>query len=763
MASSVPTAAARDLGGLQGMMKRNQDAGGHLRSSPFMQANTSSSSLEGMERPVRSFTSFIKAVPPHPQAAQKPLPPTPSSILELSGAAKKKGTPLPPTSAPLPPTLERTTSVGSWKAPADWYDSIPAPLVPAIRTLSPLLPEPSPFIGDMDDYSWMGHSPPATTTLLPIYERSSGNTHLESSRSPPSSPSSAPPTTVAKHDETRPSIKHDSGSHSPSVVNKILSNSDMPHSTSSPVNSIHTSITSNASTKEKESASQGIRPPHPCSTSLEHSLFDPNRIPTMDRIRPDHQYLRNKRLRALNKGSPLTDDSWEDAEMDDKTRQLSFSQDYHELLAEQYQEMNVQADEVLSSGGAHHVYEAQFDDPRLTKHRPKPPPKDKNHDLVPRPLSWQKTSSMSTPTIPSRNPSRILSRNQSSDMVSGNLSGTRHHKMHNRITSWVPRRLSVGPRQHSLEPAADETPTKNPAPSKHKSKKTLETKLEKALKEDLRFSKFFPPVKPLKLSRKRKSKSATRTQPPPSKTPPASKPTTPHLNPTIPSPLLRLPGGLAVIRHSPSPNVELGSIQVASPTPSQPTSDHSPISSPNPDARFSWQSSNLASESPVAPGIAVRRTFRTSRTSSYSQRSSASSSPSHPLAQEIMYPPRTPPPPPLPPAVTSPPSNPPAWNLLKSHNANEDHHHHFGSGFVEKALQVRRNHSKSVRQDRLKRSIRVLGPTDPGVVGSYVRDGRRESVVESGDAGMNVGPSMESAVGTGGQGRLPGYMVGGSV
>jgi hypothetical protein len=80
----------------------------------------------------------------------------------------------------------------------------------------------------------------------------------------------------------------------------------------------------------------------------------------------------------------------------------------------------------------------------------------------------------------------------------------------------------------------------------------------------------------------------------------------------------------------------------------------------------------------------------------------------------------------------------------KSGKDNEEDHRKLG--LIEKAKEARRRHNMLVRQEKLKKSIRVLGPTDPGVVAGYVkRDG---------------GKSHDSDVG---ERRLPGYMVSGPI
>ena len=73
----------------------------------------------------------------------------------------------------------------------------------------------------------------------------------------------------------------------------------------------------------------------------------------------------------------------------------------------------------------------------------------------------------------------------------------------------------------------------------------------------------------------------------------------------------------------------------------------------------------------------------------------------------------------------------------------------FGGSIPNKARDMRdawTRHQRDVKHDKLKQSIRVLGPTDPTVAAGYVkREGRRCS--DERDA----------------SGRMPGYMVTGPV
>jgi hypothetical protein len=65
--------------------------------------------------------------------------------------------------------------------------------------------------------------------------------------------------------------------------------------------------------------------------------------------------------------------------------------------------------------------------------------------------------------------------------------------------------------------------------------------------------------------------------------------------------------------------------------------------------------------------------------------------------------------------------------------------------------EARRRHEDEARHDKLKKSIRVLGPTDPHVVEGYVKREGRQSVAGNGGAAPVEPP------------RVPGYMTGGFI
>ncbi|OCK93540.1 uncharacterized protein K441DRAFT_139536 [Cenococcum geophilum 1.58] len=127
---------------------------------PFKHSNISSSSLEGMEKPVRSFKSFMRSVPANPTES-KPLPPVPAKEISSRPASRKCSSSI------------YSRAINAWEAPASWRSSSnePSPQSKTIylqptafssgdsqspdvnhslppvsepRTYSPILPDPPP-------------------------------------------------------------------------------------------------------------------------------------------------------------------------------------------------------------------------------------------------------------------------------------------------------------------------------------------------------------------------------------------------------------------------------------------------------------------------------------------------------------------------------------------------------------------------------------------------------------------------------------------
>lgn len=263
-----------------------------------------------------------------------------------------------------------------------------------------------------------------------------------------------------------------------------------------------------------------------------------------------------------------------------------------------------------------------------------------------------------------------------------------------------------------------------------KPKQSSSPEPDQALDDALRFSRFFPSSRPLRFGKKHKRNASVKSPPEATSLP-------------QPSPLIRLPGGLAVVRtHSPSPASKSDILSDKSPT-SQHTRNSSQYGSDyshtNSDHRSSCNSHT--STSPATVPVAMRSAYRTSVGSSYSHRSSTT----HPLPQKPPPPAPPPPPPVIPTAPTQAPPLPPK-SVGRVSAEEKSAEHRYTPRFIEKAKESRRRRATEARQDRLKRSIKVLGPTDPGVAqAGYVREGGR---FEQSDSDV--------------EGRVPGYMVGGA-
>jgi hypothetical protein len=602
------------------------------------------------------------------------------------------------------------------------------------REYSPLLPEPSP--DPSDKYMELraaqsGLSPPQQSRLMPIYERS--NHDLGPPRSPPRSPLPIPPKSTLRAEVKEPlsaSNVHDATSYyQPDDLAAGSNTLDIDPRVTSPVQST-TSRTPDSPTNRKAYASLGIGSSREQSTKLDLELNQTSPPQSPDQGRPDRQYLRGKKLRALNKGSPLSDNSWEDPDMDERTRQLSFSQDYHDLLVDQYQELSVRPDEVLRDPPTQPQY--NFSNPtRTSRHT------SGEHELVPPPLTWRKESSAPT----SRSASRTG--NDSATANNGIVEKTdnkRKQRLSGKFPNWVPHRLSVGPKPSSStrqdsrssgKASMDDDGMRNGsvATGGTKSRHLSSPRVDKEITDDLRFSMFFPPSKPIRFGKKGPKGHDT------------SKDAVPALVPSVSAqqmsaPIVRLPGGLAVIKTAPpilkseeASTVEPSSAGEPRPSMSLPGSGsasenaQSPISNPS-ERRFSYNSHQSAPN--ASRGPAVQSQSRISMGSAHSQQSNGST---HPSTQE-----------------TSQSLDSQNFFDMRRRSSGDPDAAWRRPGFLEKAREARRRHNRQLRQQRLKNSIKVLGPTDPGVVvpGYVGRDGRQIGQVEIGE-----------------NGRMPGYLVGG--
>jgi hypothetical protein len=692
-----------------------------------------SSPLKGMERTVPSFKSFVRTAPPYSGFDDdKPLPPIPRS---------DEGPVSAQLSRLIPQLSNDTASDNSWKVPVEWED----PSTPSEKSqtssgftnqiYAPLIPEPSPGVLDMQAESapWpLNLGALQQSRLQPI-----GETTSEIPSAPSPSPlrtlSSYPLSTVSvlSASEHVPKLKQTDTSSAvniPNVKSETLNGEDMR--APSPCLSDYAFRISNLSTKQKAFASLGIEN----SSEQYGARYRSSSCPHSSHFRGAQPAL-------------LVNQIVNETNTNDRVQQLSVSRDYHNVLTGQYQEAQTSPTEELI-----HEYLALEGAklPRATLLKPL----SQDHGLIPPPLSWIKKNSNSYAPFPGSSTSSIRT-----DVKSL----TKPKNKETKPTSWTPlqqlsnwskrRRSSSGLVSRSIGDLAD--PSQNQI-SAHE--------IVPLLKKEIHISHLIPSIKGLRSSKTMKAANNLNSSTP-QRRPSQPKKSTSSSQLKRKSPLLRLPGGLALVRQLPTtPQPPLRkSLDISDPLeiPNYtPVSDFPDFALYSPERRPSSLYSQQ-SQLPVAPGVAVERKPRASVSSLVSPKfnSNTLSPPTSPLAHKIPLL-RTPPPRPSHPPrhPDSPRSKPPF--LVRGHNKyhSEDectdstieedaHKRGIYLGIKDKARDARvawKKHQREVKLEKLKQSITVLGPTDPAVVTRYVkREGR-----------------ISEDRGAGG-GRMPGYMVDG--
>jgi hypothetical protein len=665
-----------------------------------------SSHLQGMERPVRSFRSFIRVTP---QAPDKPLPPAPEKPPLLKNSFSSSITIIP----------SRSTGLSLWEPPSNWEndEDSQARSTPslALRQYSPLLPEPPEDIAAMqaDPHLWQqSNGSFQQTPLDPIHEKSAAGPVI-----PPRNPSrlslllSNPASTRKNSKDTLPSIN-----------SRYSSNTDDDGPSRACFDSADLSSTldlacalSDMTMKQGALESPCLGSPRDQGIVWGGSHQRSDSVQHKDDLFLD---LQGNKLTTFRKGSFSADDSpvsAEGPEMSDKTQALSFAQDYHNVLANK-------------SFNEH-------DEPEL----PKTPSEDRS--LAPQPLAWNR-GSCTPPGEP-----------QKPQLPQTTSPG--RYKNIRKMSSWVNHRLrkdcqtDVGSRSIS-DPGVSST-LQLPA-----------SEVDQDPKHDTRIATFVQHGKDL-LSRR-----ILRKNPEPRKPMLISFPqpqqqfeATPQepLSLTAPfeiaTPILRLPGGFTVVRQSP---LSTPRPQTASEVSSSPFSDLSwpdfPVSSPfrrDFSRRHSGQSATSHQQS-NNPFNAIKHKLSSPmgsplipRSFSYSTISLAS-----PQPQEGSPSPYSPPQPrrrshnigsPL----TAPPSSNPY--VIDQHTDEAVEGLPNKLNLFEKAKHARdawKKQQKDAKNEKLKQSIKLVGPADARGVAGYIKfavDGR-----QSGDSGI-------------GDGKLPGQIV----
>jgi hypothetical protein len=672
-------------------------------------------SLRGMEQPVRSFRSFIRTAPLHSGPdGSKPLPPTPTS---------PEGPVLTVSPSPAQHPLGQSISDTVWSIPATWDDpstlklDFQASPFSTARSHGLLLPEPSPGITDSDEQRpWpfnLSNSQPSNLAFRDEFTTRIPSPLRPRLYKPPSESAAlsllgpAPPNMLSMPDSTKGSSKVSinadtrkaSTSRSPDAVLRV----------------------SNLSTKQKAFASLGIDTgDQDIMRGQWDDLFDSAH--TKEDFLP-YLLVQGKELESASHQIPSLLDTSDGTDIGEKLQQLSVSHDYHNVLVDQYQDTHDFSVELLASERS-----TKEGPDHTLKKGPSPPPKERG--LMPRPLSWRKDSASSSSGQPGDTTSFTPANTVQRDV------GAR--KRYRKMPSWVPHHKAT---QELEQPDLDKDKFPSGRASEGSGRKQnpgLDGSRPK--KKDMHFSGLVPHIrgfishtKPLRVSigtKSGRSTSITASEPRPAPGPSSS---------VTSIPLLRLPGGLALVRQSSTPV----------PTPSHSTSvldlpkrlELPRWNSYSDFSGYGYPAKSQLSLPAVAPAVAVNRRMRTSISSapSIQSLSNASSPPTSPLVREVAFP-RTPPP--LPPAPKLPPTFSP-WSerstdfmpdsRADSATEEEPQKRGFHVGLLDRARDVHeawKRHNKNVKHEKLKQSIRVLGPTDPTVSASYVKREGRMSLLD---------------------------------
>ncbi|KAF1932383.1 uncharacterized protein M421DRAFT_417103 [Didymella exigua CBS 183.55] len=643
-----------------------------------------------MERPVQFFKSFIRVTP---RAPDKPLSPV------LVKPPLQKHT----SSSSIITVQSRSTGLSLWESPSNWDngEGSQAQSTPplALRKYSPIIPEPPEDIAAMqaDPVLWQqSNGSFQQTPLDPIHEQSAATPDI-----PPRNPSrlslslSDPSSTKNNSKDTLPSTssRYSTNTNDDGRPEERFDDTDLP----SPLGLV--SALSDVTMKERafnwldlgSPRDQGIvwDGPHQRSDSVKREEDSP-----LDRP-----------------ASP------EGPEMSEKMQALDFAQDCRSVLAD-----------------------CSFDG-REELVLPRTPPKDR--DLTPEPLTWNKPvgsptgESLQRPQLP---PTASLGR----------------YKNIRKMSSWVNHHLGK-----EFQADINQRSTSDPGVRSHK--QVLESEVDRYVRHDASLANIVQHGKDL-LSRRTLRKDSTPRKPIVISLSQSqqfgSAPQEPLIS-TAPfemaTPVFRLPGGLAIVRQSPLPTPRP---QTAGDLPSSPFSDLSwpdfPVSSPfrrDYSRRSSCHSatSHQQKQQSNNPFAAIKHKSSSSmgsslvlRSFSYSTTSLATSQPQEdPLSLYSPPQPRR-----RSHNVGSPLTVPPS-----SHSYAIERQIDGEEGIIyklnlfEKAKNARDTWKKSLkyaRNEKLKQSIKLIGPADVKDVAGYIEcavHGR-----QSGDSGVGVNKLPEQMV-----------------
>jgi hypothetical protein len=645
--------------------------------SPVKQNILWSSSLKGMERPVRSFKSFIRTAPPTPEpGGDKPLPPIPSTLDISSNLAIE----LPPESATFEPTL----SEASWKAPTEWEWENASPLVPTFgttslfvpRTYSPLIPDPSP-----DLYSMEGEPSPVFSERMTMQQ-----TLLQ---------------TIEEGFDHRPELPL----RNPSRLSQFRVSSDN-------ITSMNTDISESTRSSPRPLMSDPVRlqlqpvVDHTVDTtySTSDTLFTAKALVALGTELPEvgedwtinaespqidanFQLFRNTRPYPLNRRYAISDEDLQGSDLKDQMQRLSFSQDYHDVLSGQYQKTRTH--DMEKQVGTY-----QETSPERIGFAQSQALVD-GIGLLPRPLTWSKepndSSMESSPqnlldhAAPAAKPNVMHRRNNTSASLQQLMQEDRHSaddqaRARSASDSKVPRLYQIPPGDVNV-----------------------------GLQQKTSGPSLLTYTKGLRSQRKRMKVSNTATSTANS----LYKPSPPLAHPSLThnTPLLRLPGGFALVRTPPStkPDIEGQGNKDIIPHTTVHQEESSVDASIHPSGIWDHPSTwhNQHSQAPVAPAMAINKKTHDSLSSPPASRpqSNTSTPPTSPLAHEVLR------------------SNTPPLSM------HDDTKH----GIFDKARNLRdewKRRRREVKLYELKQSIKVIGLADPAVVAARIK--RRSRTRRSG-------------------------------
>jgi hypothetical protein len=664
-----------------------------------------SSHLHGMERQVRSFKSFIRVTPRAPDTPLLAVPARP---------------PLPqhPSTSSITTVQTRSTGLSLWEPPAEWDNGegihTQSTTTFVLRQYSPLLPEPPEDIAAMqaDPLLWQQSICFLQTPLDPIHEQVAVAPVV-----PPRNPSrlslslSNPASTRKSSRDTLPSIssRYSSNTEDDGPSWERFHGADLP----SPLD--FASALSDITLKQRAFNSPGLGSPRDQGIvwGESHQLSDSAQLDG-----DSHPESQNDKLTTYRKGGILADDSPvspEETEMSGRMQALSLAQGHHNVLADR----------------SFHDYD-ELEPPR-------PLPKDQV--LTPQPLAWNKRG-VTPPADPPQRPS----------LPPTTSSG--RYKNIRKMSSWVNHQLRK-------ESQTDINTRSSSDPEVFSNMRLPESEVDEHLKHDARLADIVQHGMGLLSRRILRKNSGPKDQMVLSLPDSQQYDHTPREPSTQPAPfkmatpLFRLPGGLAVVRQSP---VSTPRPQTAGGSPSSPFSDLSwpdfPVSSPfhrDFSSRSSCHSTTSQQQS-SNPFVAMKHKFSSPigsplvmRSFSYSTTSLAT-----PKRQDDLSPSYTPPQPRRRSHnVGSPLLAPPAPHSNVIEEQSEDVIERAASklNLFEKAKNVRdawKKQQKDAKNEKIKQSIRLVGPTDARDVAGYI---------ECAVGGRQSGDSRI------GERKLPGRMV----